>query len=201
MKKLISILVAFAMMMALAVTALAEDPVPEGTASTAKLVKYLQAGEGVAVPDDMVFNFTLTPDANNPGTVSTVNVAIPVSGMTEDANGDYIGSKTIAEIFNGVTFPKAGEYIFTADEVATIWNDADGETLVEDTDTFKVHIYVKNDGNGTAIDKVTVSDGTDKVDPTEIHNPADDGQDATGKNKGFSFTNTFKRSSCYGKTG
>ena len=194
MKKLISILVAFAMMAALAVTsAFAADPVPEGTATTAKLVKYLQAGEGVAVPNGMVFNFTLTPDANNPGTVSTVNVAIPVSGMTEDANGDYIGSKTIAEIFNGVTFPKAGEYIFTADEVATTWTAAEGETLVEDADTFEVHIYVKNDGNNTAIDKVTVSDGDEKVDPTEIKDVADDGQDEDGNNIGFSFTNTFKK--------
>jgi len=194
MKKLISILVAFAMMAALAVTAaFAEDPVPQGTAATAKLVKYLQAGEGVSVPDGMVFNFTLTPDANNPGTVNTVNVAIPVSGMTKDANGDYIGSKTIAEIFNGVTFPKAGEYIFTADEVATTWTAAEGETLVEDADTFEVHIYVKNDGNGTAIDKVTVSDGDEKVDPTEIKDVADDGQDEDGNNIGFSFTNTFKK--------
>ena len=194
MKKLISILVAFAMMASLCVAmAFAADPVPEGTAQTAKLVKYLQAGEGVEVPEGMTFNFTLTPIAGNPADIDTVEVAIPVSGMTKDANGDYIGSKTIAEIFTGVTFPKAGEYKFTADEVATTWTAGNGETLVEDQDTFEVHLYVKNDGTGTSIDKVTVSDGTDKVDPTEIHNPADDGQDETGKNKGFSFTNTFKK--------
>ena len=194
MKKLISILVAFAMMATLAVTAaFAADEPPTGTAATAKLVKYLQAGEGVAVPDGMVFNFTLTPSENNPGTVDTVNVEIPVSGMTKDKNGDYIGSKTIAEIFNGVTFPKAGEYIFTADEVATTWTAATGESLVEDQDTFEVHIYVKNDGDGTAIDKVTVSDGEEKVDPTEIKDVADDGQDKDGNNIGFSFTNTFKK--------
>lgn len=195
LNKFFAVLVALAMMATLCVSmAFAADEVPTGTDKTAKMVKYLQAGDGVEVPKGMTFNFTLTPLAGNPAEVGTVEVAIPFSGMTKDANGDYIGSKTIEEIFTGVTFAKAGEYKFTADEVATTgWTAAEGETLVEDQDTFEVHLYVKNTENGTAIDKVTVSDGTDKQDPTEIKEKADDGQDENGKNIGFSFTNTFKK--------
>ncbi|MBQ8063627.1 MAG: hypothetical protein IJ230_06785 [Clostridia bacterium] len=194
LNKFFAILVALAMMATLCVMSAfaAEDEVPTGTDQTAQLVKYLQAGEGVDRPD-ATFNFTLTALEGNPASIDTVNVAIPASSMTKDANGDYIGSKTIAEIFNGVTFPKAGEYKFTADEVAPTFTQGANDELICDDDTFEVHVYVKNTDDGTAIDKVSVSDGTDKIDPTEKKDTADEGQDNDGKNIGFSFTNTYKK--------
>ena len=72
MKKLISILVAFAMMAALAVTtAFAADPAPTGTADSAKLVKYLDLDDGVVANNSLVFNFTFTNEANAQDVVTT----------------------------------------------------------------------------------------------------------------------------------
>ena len=99
-----------------------------------------------------------------------------------------IGTKTIAAIFNGYTFPAAGEYIFDVAETAAThetW-DATNETVTEDPATYKVHLYVKNTDNGLAIDKVTVEDAQgNKVDPTDV--------DPTDGTKGFSFTNVYTK--------
>ena len=181
MKKLISILVAFAMMAALAVTtAFAADPAPTGTADSAKLVKYLDLDDGVVANNSLVFNFTFTNEANAQDVVTT---SIPYTGMTNN-----IGTKAISAIFANYTFPAAGEYIFDVAETAAThatW-DADNETITEDTATYKVHLYVKNTDNGLAIDKVTVEDAQgNKVDPTDV--------DPTDGTKGFSFTNVYTK--------
>ena len=181
MKKLISILVAFAMMAALAVTtAFAADPAPTGTADSAKLVKYLDLDDGVVANNSLVFNFTFTNEANAQDVVTT---SIPYTGMTNN-----IGTKAISAIFANYTFPAAGEYIFDVAETAAThatW-DATNETVTEDSATYKVHLYVKNTDNGLAIDKVTVEDAQgNKVDPTDV--------DPTDGTKGFSFTNVYTK--------
>ena len=181
MKKLISILVAFAMMAALAVTtAFAADPVPTGTADSAKLVKYLDLDDGVVANNSLVFNFTFTNEAD---ATDVINTSIPYTDMTNN-----IGTKTIAAIFNGYTFPAAGEYIFDVAETAAThatW-DATNETVTEDSATYKVHLYVKNTDNGLAIDKVTVEDAQgNKVDPTDV--------DPTDGTKGFAFENVYTK--------
>lgn len=152
MKKLISILVALAMTAMLSITAFAADGTttdgtPWGTAANSKLVKYLQAGEGVAVPDNTVFNFTITNQADD---TDVINVAIPykgstepaVRGMTVDTNYDYIGYKTIAEIFTGYNFPAAGEYVYDVAEVAATGTIGDGETLTtnDNASSYVLHI-------------------------------------------------------------
>lgn len=181
MKKLISILVAFAMMAALAVTtAFAADPVPTGTADSAKLVKYLDLDDGVVANDSLVFNFTFTNEADATDVIAT---SIPYTDMTNN-----IGTKAISAIFANYPFPAAGEYIFDVAETAAThatW-DATNETVTEDSATYKVHLYVKNTDNGLAIDKVTVEDAQgNKVDPTDV--------DPTDGTKGFSFTNVYTK--------
>ena len=119
MKKLISILVAFAMMAALAVTtAFAADPAPTGTADTAKLVKALDLDDGVVANDSLVFNFTFTNEADATDVIAT---SIPYTDMTNN-----IGTKAISAIFANYTFPAAGEYIFDVAETAATHGQSTG---------------------------------------------------------------------------
>lgn len=85
-----------------------------------------------------------------------------ISAKTVDySNADTvtsgISSKTVAEIFSGVTFPHAGVYTYTVQETA-------GETSVEngtvtyDGSVYTVRVYVKNTENGgLAIDQITAA--------------------------------------------
>jgi hypothetical protein len=192
LNKFFAVLVALAMMATLCVSmAFAEDTVPTGTAASAQLVKYLQKGEGVDTPD-ATFNFHFAPQDGAP---EVADVAIAAADMDADANNDLIGSKTIAEIFADVTFPNAGVYTYTVTELPATYTEADNQTLTinDNGSSYTLRIYVKNDGNGTAIDKVTVEEeGGAKVDPTEKKDTADEGT-VDGEDQGFAFTNTFKK--------
>ena len=192
MKKLISILVAFAMMAALAVTAAFAAESPYATAAAdAKLTKYLQAGTGVDKPG-ATYNFNVT--STTPGAAAATNTSIAADAMAIDANGDYIGTLTIAKMFEGATWTKAGEFVYTVTEAAvTNYDeaaDANDTLTIDENATYTLRVYIKNGENGLEIDKVTVQKGDDKVDPNPENPPttADEGKD-----KGFSFTNTYTK--------
>ena len=192
LNKFFAVLVALAMMATLCVSmAFAENTTPYATApEAAKLTKYLQAGTGVDKPG-ATYNFVVTP--TNGGAEAT-DTDIAASEMAIDANGDYIGNLTIADMFKDAVWTKAGEYLYTVTEGAlTNWNEAAdaNDTLSIDSDaTYTLHVYVKNGDNGPEIDKVTVEKDGQKVDPNPENPPAtaDDGED-----KGFSFTNVYTK--------
>lgn len=193
LNKFFAVLVALAMMATLCVSmAFAES----GTTSTgvkwadgndAKLVKYLQAGNGVDLPA-ATYNFKISPKADNPATVAEFQTTIELAAADKDANGDYLKAKSIADVFAGKTFDKAGEYKFDVTELDPTYTAGANEELIKDNDTITLHIYVKNTETGTAIDKVTAEDSTGKLDPTVVGPTADQGKD-----KGVSFTNTYKK--------
>ena len=198
LNKFFAILVSLAMMATLCVmSAFAADGTtdegpPWGTGDNAKLVKYLQAGEGVAVPAGTVFNFNFAP---RDGAPAATNTTIAFADMTADTNTDYIGYKTLNQLFPAGTFTKAGEYIYDVTETAATVTLGDNEALTtnDNQSSYVLHVYVKNGDNGPVIDKVSVEeeDGA-KVDPTIKEDVADDGT-VNGEDKGFAFTNTFKK--------
>lgn len=192
LNKFFAVLVALAMMATLCVSmAFAENTTPYATGpEAAKLTKYLQAGEGVDLPA-ATYSFHFAPDSSNPATVAAFDTELTFAASDKDANGDYIKTKTFAEIFTGKTFGAAGEYKFTVTENdPTYPSKTDNETLTKDNASYIVHLYVVNDGNGTKIDKVTVEENGTKVDPNPENPPATADE---GKDKGFSFTNTYTK--------
>lgn len=144
----------------------------------AALVKYAQIPEGVTFNDTLnntTFTFTFTPYApsndkygvpvqNDPqleGYWGSVTKSIKVSDMTKAAgNANYgtdadadtenrVGTLTIASIFTGYTFPRAGEFTFKVKETgsATNWTYS--------ADEYLVRLVVDN---GKNIDDVTVQE-------------------------------------------
>ena len=147
MKKLISILVAFAMMATLAVSmAFAKDeepgsgitPSPDQKSADARIGKYLKVADGVVVPDvTFTFNFTAKPsDTNAAGpsiaaptltTIGDTPTLTATTGTTTDGNS-VAGSFLIADLFKykeageghaagDLIFSAPGEYIYEVEEV------------------------------------------------------------------------------------
>lgn len=192
LNKFFAVLVALAMMATLCVSMAFAAESPYATAATdAKLTKYLQAGTGVDKPG-ATYNFNVT--STTPGAAAATNTSIAADAMAIDANGDYIGTLTIAKMFEGATWTKAGEFVYTVTEAAVSnYNedaDANDTLTIDENATYTLRVYIKNTDDGLVIDKVTVQKGADKVDPNP-ENPPETADE--GKDKGFSFTNTYTK--------
>ena len=219
MKKLISILVAFAMMMVLSVSAaFAADTAPgsettptdDQKSADAVIGKYLTVADGVTVPD-VTFTFNFTPvasDTNNGGPAVNPAPTLTTAGqnptLTDAAADDnsVAGSFSIADLFDdgegGLIFTAPGEYIYTVAESnnrSTNTNSTTGvtETYTDDESEFTVRIYVKYDANGNlVIDTITIADEDgNKVNPTE--DPTDDDFDPSDP-EGATFVNNYEKS-------
>ena len=223
-KKLTVLALAFAMVLTMSASVFATGANAGNTGATdkdynsseAKLVKYLQVAEGITLPTE-TFTFTFTPAASKTsdyavpaGDFTETSAEIAVSDMSKaTGSGDadtnnQIGSKTIAEIFDGYSFPRAGEYTFDVAEtvpasaennVVTTTDTAAGKTtkMTYSSDTYQLHLIVDKDGN---IDDVTVQDeGGTKVDATDV-DPSNNtgGATTTSSNGGFTFTNKYTKS-------
>lgn len=118
----------------------------------AEIQKDFQIAEGITVPG-ITFTFTFAGVEADAPAISAKTVAY----SNADTVTSGISSKTVAEIFRGVTFPHAGVYTYTVQETA-------GETSVEngtvtyDGSVYTVRVYVKNTENGgLAIDQITAA--------------------------------------------
>ena len=173
MKKLISILVAFAMMAALAVTA-TFAAVPQTTAlADAVLTKTYQTPDGVVAPEaDFKFKFDVATGSN----ADTPAVGVQTIHFdSKTTGGEQVGYKNLGEIFTvtgeqgRIALPHAGTYIYTITEnndEATInpstWAKAGSTTDAEAIDfseaSYTLRIYVKNGATAgsLAIQAITV---------------------------------------------
>lgn len=118
----------------------------------AEIQKDFQIAEGITVPE---ITFTFTFEKKEADAPNIEDKTVTYSSNDEVTSG--ISSKTVAEIFSGVTFPHAGVYTYTVQETA-------GETSVEngtvtyDESVYTVRVYVKNTENGgLAIDQITAA--------------------------------------------
>lgn len=186
MKKLISILVAFAMMATLCVCMAFAAPAAQSTdLSKSVITKVLDVPDGVASPAGKM-NFTVTP-TSQPATAGltakteSITFAAGTGTQTKVLSlADFIGLNNTAKDFN-ITQP--GEYVFTVAEdsfnaagVATApaegayyLQDTDSlstENLAKDTKTYTLRIYVVNGNNGLEIKAITVVDASVTDDTT-----------------------------------
>lgn len=139
-----------------------------------KVNKELDIAEGITTPT-ATFTFKFAPktgqnSANVPyETVTPTNGTIPNRTVTYGAGdtlpqGKTAITKATDDIFAGVTYENAGEYVYTVSEEQTGWtalaNNID--TLTFDTKTYEMHVFVKNksQGTGTYISNVYFVDTT-----------------------------------------
>lgn len=139
-----------------------------------KVNKELDIAEGITTPT-ATFTFKFAPksgqnSANVPyETVTPTNGTIPNRTVTYGAGdtlpqGKTAITKATDDIFAGVTYANAGEYVYTVSEEQTGWtalaNNVD--TLTFDTKTYEMHVFVKNksQGTGTYISNVYFVDTT-----------------------------------------
>ena len=209
MKKLISILVAFAMMAMLSITAFAAEPTDPDKAN---LVKYLEVAEGVSVPD-VTFTFTFAPNEEASSIVSAQELADANPG-TQDIRFDSGFKATAADDGASVykadtlkslpagTFTKAGVYAYTVTETGYAFNGtADStKTIVQNPDnkSYIVRYVVKNVNGEPTVTGVTVQEpgpNGAKVDPTTEDPTKNDDPTTTTtvEYDGFSFRNTYQK--------
>ena len=139
-----------------------------------KVNKELDIAEGITTPT-ATFSFKFVPkegqnSANVPyEKVTATNGTIPNRTVTYGASdtlpqGKTAITKATDDIFAGVTYENAGEYVYTVSEEQTGWtalaNNID--TLTFDTKTYEMHVFVKNksQGTGTYISNVYFVDTT-----------------------------------------
>lgn len=139
-----------------------------------KVNKELDIAEGITTPT-ATFTFKFVPksgqnSANVPyETVTATNGTIPNRTVTYGAGdklpeGKTAITKATDDIFAGVNYANAGEYVYTVSEEQTGWtalaNNID--SLKFDTKTYEMHVFVKNksQGTGTYISNVYFVDAT-----------------------------------------
>ena len=139
-----------------------------------KVNKELDIAEGITTPT-ATFTFKFAPKTGQNSakvpyeTVTPTNGTIPNRTVTYGAGdtlpqGKTAITKATDDIFAGVTYENAGEYVYTVSEEQTGWtalaNNID--TLTFDTKTYEMHVFVKNksQGTGTYISNVYFVDTT-----------------------------------------
>ena len=139
-----------------------------------KVNKELDIAEGITTPT-ATFTFKFAPKSGQNSANVPYETVTPTNGTIPNRTVTYNGSDTLPQgktaitkatddIFAGVTYANAGEYVYTVSEEQTGWtalaNNID--TLTFDTKTYEMHVFVKNksQGTGTYISNVYFVDTT-----------------------------------------
>ena len=206
LKRFTSVTLATALIGTMGVAAFAEDVVNNsGAATDSYLMKYLEVGEGITIPDE-TFTFTFTQTKYNGAAVTntykaeianvTMNTKTGTWDKTNDADDEasIYQKKSMEDILANTTFPAAGVYTYT---VAETKGSTDGFTY--DEHKYVLNVYVKNDGTKTVEVKKS-TDGTtegEKVDVKKTDPTKDTKETGTGDGtvtvQGFTFDNKYKK--------
>jgi len=129
---------------------------------TLALTKELQVPAGVTTPEaTFTFEFETESDLELPDVTLSF-------GAEDEANENGSIVKITDDLLEGVTFPHAGEYVYTVTETADTYVAEDNETMTYSLAEYTVRVLVKNadtDGDGDddelVIDNVIVEKETD----------------------------------------
>lgn len=206
LKRFTSVTLATALIGTMGVAAFAEDVVNNsGAAADSYLMKYLEVGEGITIPDE-TFTFTFTQTKYNGADVTdtykaeiadvTMNTKTGTWDKTNDADDEasIYQKKSMADILANTTFPAAGVYTYT---VAETKGNTNGFTY--DEQKYVLNVYVKNDGTKTVEVKKS-TDGTTEGKKVDVKktDPTKDAEetgtsDGTVTVQGFTFDNKYKK--------
>ena len=117
----------------------------------AEIQKDFRIAEGITVPD-IAFTFTFERKESDAPEIEDKTVTY----SSNDGVTSGISSKTVADIFSGVTFLHAGVYTYTVKEAAGAPSVENG-TVTYDESVYTVRVYVKNTEDGLAIDQITAA--------------------------------------------
>ena len=117
----------------------------------AEIQKDFRIAEGITVPD-ITFTFTFERKESDAPEIEDKTVTY----SSNDGVTSGISSKTVADIFSGVTFLHAGVYTYTVKETAGAPSVENG-TVTYDESVYTVRVYVKNTEDGLAIDQITAA--------------------------------------------
>ena len=181
-KKILTMVLAGAMVLSMGVSAFAEDGETTAAAkydlSKAKMTKDLEVADGIDISSVKTFDFSFTADESTTAAKKDhPGIAAQQITVKAQSGGHAYGSLAMSDVFNDVTkFPHAGEYVYKVEETTT-----GTDNLTVDTSEYTVHIYVANNGTGLKFDGITVEKDGEKVDPTK-----------EGNTTGFNFDNKYK---------
>lgn len=135
---------------------------------TVPITKEFEMADGLRTPA-AIFKFTATSQTQDalPATITDVTYQAGETGTFKD--GKYVISKDTAISFTG-DWKHAGEYVYTVIES----KENPVENVTYDTSSYKLRVYVINEGNGLKVQKITA-----------------EGKD--GKTNRILFTNTYTK--------
>lgn len=136
---------------------------PATTLTGADITKNLHIAEGITVPDT-TFTFNITPTAGEDKTEVRNEVTATFSN-TDEVKANLVSKAVATELKDAAKYPHAGVYTFTVSEAQ---GKVDGMTY--DGKTYKVNVYVVNDGNALKVDSITANDGNAKVEDMSFDN-------------------------------
>lgn len=206
LKRFTSVTLATALIGTMGVAAFAEDVVNNsGVAADSYLMKYLEVGEGITIPDK-TFTFTFTQTKYNGADVTdtykaeiadvTMNTKTGTWDKTNDADDEasIYQKKSMTDILANTTFPAAGVYTYTVAETKGSTDD-----FTYDEQKYVLNVYVKNDGTKTVEVKKS-TDGTTEGEKVDVKktDPTKDAEetgtsDGTVTVQGFTFDNKYKK--------
>lgn len=223
MKKALGLILVAAMLLAMGITAFAEEKGPVGENETTDKYKSIHVTKELKFPERVLpaattFKFAVsvgkhyaygTETASTDVTVPTISVndLTFTSGMGTASGGIVTAHMQSTNLLEGLlgknAFPKAGIYVYTITETADTVTLADGtkESLTYNTEgqSYTLRIYVSLDENGdTIVDGGTVEDKDgNKVNPSpQPTEPGGEPGSATGEvvsNNGFNFKNVYTK--------
>lgn len=200
----LAVIAAMGLLLSMPMAVHAAPPTATGTeASPAHVTinKHLQMPEGTITPaGTATFKFTSKTVDGAPATPTNMP-ALPdrtVTFVTSDAGTTTGGVKTVmkesANIVDGVTFPHAGEYIYTVKEENsgfTLTNNTDlTETMDYSTIEYQIQVIVANNAAGTGVYVQSISVNVLAAGGT-VGAKVNDNDDAEGTS--FAFDNKFVR--------
>lgn len=178
-------------------------PVPTiSVDGTASITKNLELAEGIAIPENTKFSFTVTKvttDAPN-ATITDISYTETDKTTTNFSGGKYTISKTASITFG--TFPHAGVYEYTVKEATPETPDTN---MSYSADEYKLRVYVKNNiDNGLTVDSITAEKSNLKQEQVLFTNTyrktssltikKETKGDYADKTKDFNFTINFTKS-------
>lgn len=135
-------------------TAVMAEEVQVPTVEQAGVTKNLHIAEGITVPDTtFTFNIEQTD-----GEATTVTKTTTAAFNADTVTNDLVSKAATTELADATQYPHAGVYKFTVSEKK---DNVAGMTY--DTKSYKVNVYVVNDGDDLKVDSITANDGTEKV--------------------------------------
>lgn len=169
MKKLMGVVLALVLVLALGTTAYAEGTVTPMSLTTAKIVKTMNVADGINIEDVDTFTFHFVAEGSDSAALGD-HPAIADKTVTVGQQENDVARGEINLSFIGqLTFPHAGEYVYTVTE-STAAIDAGGKKLTVDGTAYTLRVYVENQGDSLSITGVTLAKGGEKVESMSFEN-------------------------------